>query len=249
MHHDGVLVLCGANGNGHYWAQFLAGEFKRRRLVVLDGADGSVLWARDANYHSRPIIVGQRVIAEPWAFDLRTGQQQMRPSPFTGEPVPWSMLRSGHHCGTLAACPHMLTFRSYSAGYYNLDGDVGTQHFAGQRPGCWIKLIPANGLAIMPEASAGCVCLFSVQCTTVLEPRAPRRPWAIASCVGPQTPVRHSLCTLASRAIAATSKGPSGWPIPAPAARKSPGWRSSWISNRDSFRRAAIAAWTRRSTA
>lgn len=191
MHHDGVLILCGANGNGHYWAQFLAGEFKRRRLVALDAEDGHVLWAKDANYRSRPIIVQQRVIAEPWAFDLRTGQQQMRESAFTGEPVPWSMLRPGHHCGTLAACPHMLTFRSFSMGYYDLDGDVGTQHFAGQRPGCWINLIPANGLAIMPEASAGCVCLFSVQCMTVLEPRAPRRPWAIASCVGPQTPVRH----------------------------------------------------------
>jgi outer membrane protein assembly factor BamB len=191
MHHDDVLVLCGANGNGHYWAQFLAGEFKRRRLVALNAEDGRLLWARDANYRSRPIIVEQRVIAEPWAFDLRTGQQQTRPNVFTGEPVPWSMLRPGHHCGALSACPHMLTFRSYSVGYYNLDDDFGTQHFAGQRPGCWINLIPANGLAIMPEASAGCVCLFSVQCTTVLEPRLARRPWGIASCVGPQTPVRH----------------------------------------------------------
>lgn len=191
MHRDRVLVLCGANGNGHYWAQFLAGEFMRRRLVALDAEDGRVLWAKDANYRSRPIIVEQRVIAEPWAFDLRTGQQQMRPSAFTGEPVPWSMLRPGHHCGTLAACPQMLTFRSHSVGYYSLDDDAGTQHFAGQRPGCWINAIPANGLVIMPEASAGCVCLFSVQCTTVLEPRAPRRTWAIASCTGPQTPVRH----------------------------------------------------------
>ena len=219
MHHDGVLVLCGANGNGHYWAQFLAGEFKRRRLVAIAAADGHVLWAKDANYRSRPVIVEQRVIAEPWAFDLRTGRQQMRPSAFTGEPVPWSMLRPGHHCGTLSACPHMLTFRSYSAGYYDLDGDVGTQHFAGQRPGCWINMIPANGLAIMPEASAGCVCLFSVQCTTVFEPHAPRRPWAIASCVGPQTPVRHLALHLGAPGDRRDARGTLWLAYPRPTAK------------------------------
>jgi outer membrane protein assembly factor BamB len=223
MHHDGVLVLCGANGNGHYWAQFLAGEFKRRRLVALDAEDGRVLWAKDANYRSRPIIVQKRVIAEPWAFDLRTGQQQTRESAFTGEQVPWSMLRPGHHCGTLAACPHMLTFRSLSLGYYDLDGDVGTQHFAGQRAGCWINAVPANGLAIMPEASAGCVCLFSVQCTTVLEPRAPRRRWAIASCVGPQTPVRHLALHLGAPGDRRDERGTLWLAYPRPTTRNTTG--------------------------
>ena len=188
---QGTLILCGANANGHYWPQFLAGEFSRRRLVALSAADGYKLWAKDANYRHRPIIVGDRVIAEPWAFDLKTGQQQMRTNFLTGQPVPWSMMRTGHHCGALAACPHMLSFRSGTTGYYDLDADVGVQHFGGQRPGCWINAIPANGLLIVPEAAAGCVCLFSIESTIVLQPRPPRRPWAIASCVGPATPVRH----------------------------------------------------------
>lgn len=191
MHHAGVLIVCGANGNGHYWAQFIAGEFKRRRLVALDAGDGRVLWAKDANYRHRPIIVEQRVIAEPWAYDLHTGQQQMRSHPITGESVPWDVMRPGHHCGALAGCPHMLTFRSYSTASYDLDADVGTQHFAGQRPGCWINAIPANGLVIAPDASAGCVCLFSIESTIVMEPRAPRRPWTVASFTGATTPVKH----------------------------------------------------------
>ena len=39
----GYVVLCGANANGHYWEQFLAGDFQRRRLVVLSArmANGS----------------------------------------------------------------------------------------------------------------------------------------------------------------------------------------------------------------
>ena len=73
MVHDGFVVLCGANANGHYWDQFLSGEFARRRLVVLSAETGDRLWARDANYRHRPIVVGTRIIAEPWAFELATG--------------------------------------------------------------------------------------------------------------------------------------------------------------------------------
>ena len=47
----------------------------------------------------------------------------------------------------------------------DLDSDAGTRHFAGHRLGCWINAIPANGLVLIPEASAGCVCLFSIAAT------------------------------------------------------------------------------------
>ena len=40
MYADGHVVLCGANANGHYWKQFLSGEFDRNaRLLVLDAAE------------------------------------------------------------------------------------------------------------------------------------------------------------------------------------------------------------------
>jgi len=58
------------------------------------------------------------------------------------------------------------------------------RHFAGHRLGCWINAIPANGLVMIPEASAGCVCMFSIASTIVMEPRKPRRPWGIYSGVG-----------------------------------------------------------------
>jgi len=31
------------------------------------------------------------------------------------------------------------------------------------RPGCWINIIPAGGLVLVPEASSGCSCNFPVQ--------------------------------------------------------------------------------------
>ncbi|MFP6764356.1 MAG: PQQ-binding-like beta-propeller repeat protein [Planctomycetaceae bacterium] len=196
MIQDGVLILCGANANGHYWKQFIAGDFKRRRLVAVSAEDGYTLWKKDADYRHRPIIVGERVIAEPWAFDLTSGEQLMKSHPLTGQDVPWSIIRPGHHCGMLTGASHMLLFRSGYTGFYNLENDEGTRHFAGHRLGCWINAIPANGLVMIPEASAGCVCQFSIASTIVLEPRQARRPWTLISATGAQTPVRHMALNL-----------------------------------------------------
>ena len=191
IHSDGVLLLCGANANGHYWKQFVAGEFRRRRLVALSAEDGYKLWAKDANYRHRPIIIGQRVIAEPWSYDLTSGEQLTRKDPLTGLEVPWSFMRPGHHCGMLTGCDNLLLFRSGYTAFYDLQEDSGTRHFAGHRLGCWINAVAANGLVVIPEASAGCVCMFSIAATIVMEPRAPRRPWSLYSGVGATTPVKQ----------------------------------------------------------
>lgn len=192
MYQDGTLVLSGANANGHYWRQFVAGEFSRRRLVALSAEDGYKLWSKDANYRHRPIIVGDQILAEPWIYDLHTGEQKTRQHPITGQEVPWSMMRTGHHCGMLTAADSgMVMFRSGFTGFMDLEQDAGIRHFAGHRLGCWINAVPANGLVMIPEASAGCVCLFSIASTIVLEPREARRPWAIYSSVGMKTPVQH----------------------------------------------------------
>jgi hypothetical protein len=85
----------------------------------------------------------------------------------------------------------MIMFRSGFTGYIDLNEDAGIRHFAGHRLGCWINAIAANGLVMIPEASAGCVCQFSIASTIVMEPRETRRPWTIYSAVGAQTPVQH----------------------------------------------------------
>jgi len=191
MYKGGHLLICGANANGHYWKQFLAGEFSQRRLLVLDAKDGEKLWSRDANYMNRPTIVGDMVIAEPWAFELQSGEPRKRENPLTGEESDWQFSRPGHHCGVVTTTPNMMFFRSGFIGYYDLYEDSGTKHFAGQRLGCWINAIPSSGLVVIPEASAGCVCLFSITSTVVLEPREDRSPaWGIYSVAGPNTPVK-----------------------------------------------------------
>lgn len=197
MYKDGVLLLCGANANGHYWKQFIDGEFTRRRMVALQAKDGYKLWDRDANYKNRPIILGSKILAEPWIYDLNSGSQMSQTHPVTQEEVPWSLMRTGHHCGMFTGCDSgMLLFRSGDTAFYDLESESGTRHFAGHRMGCWINAIPAGGLVMIPEASAGCVCLYSIASTIVMEPREPRREWSIHSASGSLLPVQQMYVNL-----------------------------------------------------
>jgi len=191
MYRDGVLVLFGVYLDGHYWQQFFAGEFDSRRVIALSGDDGKSLWAREIGFRVRPLIVDKTLYAEPWAFDLHTGKQQTRVHPVTGQTDPWQFARPGHHCGLPIASPNCLFFRSWNLGYYDLNGDYGTMHFGAHRPGCWINFIPAGGLLMVPEASAGCMCAFPNVCTVVFQPAEKNKAWAYYSAPGSMTPVKR----------------------------------------------------------
>ncbi len=219
IYHNNHIVLGGANANGHYWTQFLEGAFQRRRLVVLDANSGEKVWAKDANYRHRPIVIDNDIVAEPWAYDLYSGKQKMRTHPLTGEQTPWMFARPGHHCGAISATPNMMFFRSKFTAFYNLDEDEGTEHFAGHRLGCWINTIPANGLVMIPEASAGCVCLFSIAATVVFEPRENRMNWGVYSATGMNTPVQHMALNLGAPGDRRDAHGKLWLSYPRPSSR------------------------------
>jgi len=137
-------------------------------------------------------VIGDDIVAEPWGYDLYTGKQKTRTNPISGEETAWNFARPGHHCGAISATPNMMFFRSKFTAFYDRDSDSGTEHFAGHRLGCWINTIPANGLVMIPEASAGCVCLFSIASTIVFEPREDRMNWGVYGGDGKTPlPVQH----------------------------------------------------------
>ena len=191
IYNNGVLVIFGVYLDGHHWAEFFAGKFASRRITALRGADGEVLWSRPIGFRVRPLVIGDTLHAEPWKLDLHTGEPKMRPHPMTGRPGRWQFARPGHHCGCPAASVNCLFFRSFTFGYYDLVGDFGTIHFGGQRPGCWINAIPAAGLLLVPEASAGCTCSFPNACTLAFAPTATNKAWGMFSAPGPTTPVKR----------------------------------------------------------
>ena len=191
MYAHNVLLLCGQPWNGHFWRDFMAGKFSRRSLIALSAYSGEPIWSGRKGYRSRPLIVGGRIVAEPWAYDIQTGIACRRTDPITGASDKWQMARPGHHCGNIAGAPNALFFRSGTLAYYDLLADHGTAHLGGHRPGCWVNCIPANGLVIMPEASSGCICPFALHCTTVYQPKRRRRTWGMYSKPAAALPVRH----------------------------------------------------------
>ena len=191
MAQDGVLVLFGVFTDGHYWEEFFAKQFESRRIVALNARSGESLWAKNIAYRVRPLIVGDTLHAEPWAFKLKSGEPVTRVNPITGREEAWQFSRPGHHCGAPAAAPNVMAFRSYYPGYYDLVKDSGTVTFGGQRPGCWINFIFGNGLLTMPEASSGCMCPFPNTCTVAFAPRDEDRTWAKYSLSGETKPVKR----------------------------------------------------------
>jgi len=85
----------------------------------------------------------------------------MRKHPITGESVPWSFTKSGHHCNYAIASPHLMTFRAASAGFCDIETGT-TSRLEGFRSGCRNSLIPADGVLNAPNFAHGCSCGFSL---------------------------------------------------------------------------------------
>jgi len=189
---SGKLLAFGHFSN-HDEPVYNRGGLNWRRITVIDGGGGSLMWSKPLNYRRRPTIVGDTIYIEPRRCDLATGEIQHRKHPITGESVEWEFLRPGHSCGIVTATPHNLFFRSNSGAIVNTENDGGLQLFGGMRPGCWNSMIPANGLLSMQEGSAGCTCSSSLRTTVVLKhkPQKGHAEWAVFISKAAIKPVSH----------------------------------------------------------
>ena len=126
---------------------------------------GRLLWQdshkEDKGHHSghlqHPVVIGDVFYSDQRSFDLRTGETLRTDLPE----------RRG--CGTMSASQNSMFFRHYFHGMWDLNTDERTQ-FEGIRGGCWLGLIPAGGLLLAPETSAGCSCTHSIQTTVAYAP-------------------------------------------------------------------------------
>ena len=197
---DGVLLVFGNMGDHDAW-RFQNGSLRWKRLTAISAKTGEVMWSRPINYRTRPVIVGDQIFIEPRACDLHTGKIMTRKHPITGEQVPWEYLRPGHTCAVTSASAHALFYRSSSTAITDFSEDNGLVLFGGIRPGCWINMIPANGLLLFPEASAGCTCSFPLRCSVVLKRKEKRaQPWAVYITHGAMSPVKHFAINLGAPA-------------------------------------------------
>ncbi|MFQ6096416.1 MAG: PQQ-binding-like beta-propeller repeat protein [Armatimonadota bacterium] len=149
-----------------------------RKASAYISEDGSLLWSRRLPGQPYPAIVGDTIYLYPRAFDLRTGEWKKRVQPVTGEEERW-LFQTKAGCGAVSACPTTLLFRSGAAGFYDIAGDSGT-HWLGQvRSSCWINMIPAGGLVLMPEGASSCTCPYNFQTSLALAPDTRFENWSL----------------------------------------------------------------------
>ncbi len=216
---DGLLVFLG-HFSDHDGRLFSGNSLRWRRITTMDAKTGCVVWSRPLNYLRRPVVVGDTILIEPRACDLRTGEIKTRSHPITGETVPFEFLRPGHSCGITSAAPNAFFYRSYCGAIYDLAQDGGLVLFGGIRPGCWLNLVAANGLLTMPEASSGCTCSFPLRCSVALKPRRrpEPKPWSVFITHGPKTPVRHLAVNFGAPGDRKDAQGTLWWGYPRPKA-------------------------------
>ena len=131
---------------------------------VYRGRDGEAVWK--TNQTDRAMISGDLF----WGYgnmsavvDMATRKYNERVNPLTAAPQSWKLRKTGNGCGPVIAGTHLLTFRSGSGAYYDLEGSSGVVNLGAFRSSCQPSLIPANGVLVSPNsASGGCTCKYPI---------------------------------------------------------------------------------------
>ena len=146
-------------------------------VYAFDSSSGEKRWSATHNQGQNiggshgeqdhhPAIVGDTIYVEPVAYSIKDGQRR----------AGWQMNREGHGCGTLSASAHTVFFRAGTATMCDLASGRKAKVTTVSRPGCWINMIPANGMLLIPEASSGCTCDLAIQTSMAFAPAGPAKP-------------------------------------------------------------------------
>ncbi|MCU0874642.1 MAG: PQQ-binding-like beta-propeller repeat protein, partial [Pirellulaceae bacterium] len=197
---DGVVIVHGTGSLGHPHREFLAGEFARRALYAFGSNDGRYLWGGRKGYRKRPIIVGQQVFAEPFAWDLKTGRPRTIENPLSGQPQILDFHRGYIGCSHLLASGAALFGNKPGIACWNIDSAEGFVPFDSLVFGCGICATPACGVFVAPEGRSGCTCPAGIHTSLALYPKKDSRAWGTGFTGGiaptVSLPVRHAAINL-----------------------------------------------------
>ncbi|MCK4888218.1 MAG: PQQ-binding-like beta-propeller repeat protein [Planctomycetes bacterium] len=160
---DGIVLFSGSNlldnAVTYYYYSFSSdtGEIiwqtSHATSLPPDGCHGE--------YNRHPTIADNTIYAWPYAYELKTGKQIES----------WKFDRRGHGCGGVSASATCLFWRGFQPWMYDTAPNGGPYKLTHvTRPGCWINIIPAGGMILIPEASSGCTCAYSIQTSIALRP-------------------------------------------------------------------------------
>jgi outer membrane protein assembly factor BamB len=138
-----------------------------KRMIVYKTGSREVLWDKPVKYLNPPIIANDKIYTNGEGFYLLTGEPITEKDPLTGEDLKWGFKRE-YGCGYVIASEHLLTFRSASAGFVNLDVFEGTGSLGGFKAGCSANLIVADGVLNSPDYTRTCNCPYQNQTSLAL---------------------------------------------------------------------------------
>jgi outer membrane protein assembly factor BamB len=138
-----------------------------RRMIVYKTLTKEKLWDKEIIYSNPPIISDDKIYTNGECFSLLSGDPVYEKDLLTGEDVKWSFKRE-YGCGYVVASEHLLTFRSASAAFINLDVFEGTGSLGGFKAGCSANLIVANGVLNSPDYTRTCQCPYQNQTSLAL---------------------------------------------------------------------------------
>ena len=109
----------------------------------------------------------------PSSSKTRSTRAPSRSISKTGAKKDYVAYRGGHGCGGLTGSAYYLygcgsNPRMYPTETATTEGIRLTNE---TRPGCWLNIIPAGGLIMIPESSSGCTCGYPLQTSVVLIPK------------------------------------------------------------------------------
>jgi hypothetical protein len=137
------------------------------RMIAYNIDTKEKIWDKAIKYANPPIIHNDKIYTNGEGFMLLTGEPLTETDPVTGEELKWSFKRE-YGCGFVAASEYLLTFRSASAGFVNLDAFEGTGSLGGWKPGCSTNLIAADGVLNSPDYTRTCQCAYQNQTSLAL---------------------------------------------------------------------------------
>jgi hypothetical protein len=137
------------------------------RMIVYEAGTMKKVWDKAIKYANPPIIHNDNIYTEGEGFSLLTGDPIFEKDLLTGEEKKWSYKRE-YGCGIVIASEYLLTFRSASAGFINLDSFEGTGSLGGWKTGCSTNLIVADGVLNSPDYTRTCQCPYQNQTSLAL---------------------------------------------------------------------------------
>ena len=151
----GLDTFDAASGQPRWQNKFVATNIRGTEPTGHEGSHGEQ-W-------QHPVVVGDKVYLRPYGFELATGKK-----------IPYHLYRGGHGCGGLTGSSKFLFGRGDNPRMYPLDvpSTHGSQLTRTTRPGCYLNIIPASGLLLIPESSSGCTCSYSLQTSLVFVPKS-----------------------------------------------------------------------------